>query len=108
MIEKLEPFATGYINCRNDNVSMKIASGIYGFCMDLPLTIDPEIGLAAIDCSKDGAEENLGVFFNFGNGIVYHGERLDKKAMEHPECAEKLQLYKQYFENLDTMKLVKA
>ena len=108
MIEKLEPFATGYINCRNDNVSMKIASGIYGFCMDLPLTIDPEIGLAAIDCSKDGAEENLGVFFNFGNGIVYHGERLYKKAMEHPECAEKLQLYKQYFENLDTMKLVKA
>lgn len=108
MIEKLEPFATGYINCQDNNVSMKIASGIYEICKSLPLTINPEIGLASIDCSKDGAAEKMGVLFNFGNGIVYNEEHLSEKAREYPACAEKLQEYKQYFKDLDTMRLVKA
>ena len=46
MIERIEPFAYGYLNSDSDDAAMRIADGIYALCKYAPATVDPEIGLA--------------------------------------------------------------
>lgn len=109
MIKRLEPFAYGYINSKSDDIEMKIAEGFYAVCKYIPLTIDPEIGLAALDRTPFEAPiEKLGAAYIYGDGIVYSKEKFDKKIEENPECRDELIKYSEIFSKLDTYALVDA
>ena len=64
MIRRLEPFAYGYFHSKAESKERRIADGIYETAKSLPLTIDPEIGLAGIDRSPVGAIEDMGAALN--------------------------------------------
>ena len=107
MIERIEPFAYGYLNSDSDDAEMKIAEGIYALCKYVPLTIDTEIGLAALDRTVQvGFSETLGASFACGDGIVFSEENFNKKIEEHPECREELIKYREIFRKLDTYSIV--
>ena len=48
-LRELEPFAYGFLQSKAENRSLRIAEAWYALCKYLPLTIDPEIGLASVD-----------------------------------------------------------
>lgn len=107
LLKQLEPFAFGYCGCKSENVSAKIAEGMYGLCEDLPLSIDPEIGLASVDRSANGAINSLGAVYSCGDGIVCNGGAFERKAKEYPEYAAELSGYGDIFKNLVTYKIAK-
>ena len=107
MIKTLEPFAYGFLNSKSNDIGMKIAEGLYALCRYIPLSIDPEIGLAALDRSTGSAlAERLGASYACGDGIVFNKKEFDRKIKEYPEYAEELSRYKDEFSRLDTYTLV--
>lgn len=101
-LREIEPFCYGFLNSKNENISVKIAEGMYALCKHLPLDIDPEIGLAGIDQSDFGALSKLGVFYDHGYGFWYKKENFDAKIKQYPEFSQQLSEYNAYFVNLDT------
>ena len=74
----------------------------------MPLTIEPEIGLAGIDRSPVGAIEDMGAAFIYGDGIVVRPAVFDKKAKQNPEYEKELMCLKDFFLPLETYKIVEA
>lgn len=101
-LRELEPFCYGFLNSKSENISIKIAKGMYALCEYLPIDIDPEIGLAGIDQSDFGALSRLGVFYDHGYGFWYKKENFDKKIADYPQFADQLTEYRDYFEELAT------
>ena len=108
MIRRLEPFAYGYYHSKAESKERRIADGIYETAKSLPLTIDPEIGLAGIDRSPVGAIEDMGAAFIYGDGIVVRPAVFDKKAKQNPEYEKELMCLKDFFLPLETYKIVEA
>ena len=107
MIERLEPFAYGYINSKSEDVGMKIAEGIFAMCKYTPLTIDPEIGLGALDRTAGKSfQDALGVAYACGDGIIYSKSNFEKKIEAYPECRDELLKYSEFFSKLDTYSIV--
>ncbi len=106
MLQHIEPFGFGYINCHGD-VNKKIAAGMYNLCKYFPLTIDPEIGLASIDQSDDALINHIGVTYECGNGIVARPEAFDREIEMYPEYAAELQAMKDLFVPLTTYTIFK-
>lgn len=107
MIERIEPFAYGYLNSRADAVEMKIADGLFALCEYAPIVIKPEIGLAAFDRTVGVSfVDNLGAVYACGDGIIFSEENFNKKIEENPECREELIRYREIFRGLDTYSIV--
>ncbi|MBO5219584.1 MAG: hypothetical protein J6C52_09155, partial [Clostridia bacterium] len=96
MIKTIEPFAYGYTNAKG-SVSTKIAAGMYSVCENLPLDIDPEIGLAGYDRAGSGNVEQLVCNYIYGDGIVCREQFLDARIKEHPEYEKELTEYRDTF-----------
>ncbi len=100
-LEVLEPFAVGYMNA-SGSVSTKIAAGMYNLCKYLPLTIDPEIGLASVDESPKAVIRNIGVVYEYGSGILCRSECLEREMEEYPELKPELEKIRDTFTPLAT------
>ncbi len=68
------PFAKGYFENENDSTVKKIARGLLRFAEELPIDIDPEIGLARIHRGANNIVEPLDMRLDCGNGVVVQGE----------------------------------
>ena len=104
MLKTIEPFAYGYITAKG-SVSTKIAAGMYAVCENLPLDIDPEIGLAGYDRAGSGNVEQLVCNYIYGDGIVCREQFLDARIKEHPEYEKELMEYRDTFKKLVTYRL---
>ena len=101
-IRELEPFAYGYYNSKSENISMRIAEGIYTLCECYPISIDTEVGLIALDYRSGGVVTDLAVYFDFGSGINVRRDIFEKYENQYPELKEELLLYKNYFDEVAT------
>ena len=68
------PFAKGYFENEKDSTVKKIARGLLRFAEELPIDIDPKIGLARIHRGANNIVEPLDMRLDCGNGIVVNGE----------------------------------
>jgi len=101
-LRELEPFAYGFLQSKAENRSLRIAEAWYALCKYLPLTIDPEIGLASVDQSGNGAFVNLGFSYEYGNGLLYRPYRFEDKKEKYPQYAKELTEYSKMFEKYGT------
>ena len=68
------PFAKGYFENEKDSTVKKIARGLLRFAEELPIDIDPKIGLARIHRGANNIVEPLDMRLDCGNGVVVNGE----------------------------------
>ena len=101
-IRELEPFAYGYYNSKSENISMRIAEGIYTLCECYPLTIDTDVGLIALDYFNGGVVTDLAVYFDFGSGINVRRDVFERYEEQYPELKEEIETYKNYFDEVAT------
>lgn len=107
-LKQLEPFAHGYLHCESENISMRIASGLYSLCENVPIDIRPETRLASLDRAHAGSVVNrMGIIYDCGCGMQCKEYFIRDEMEKYPEYKEKLSAYLDYFKNLVTYDIFK-
>ena len=103
---KDEPFASGYINCKSNNIAMKVAFGMLRQAIDMPLSIEETWKLAALKHPDQDGRGKQGVFYQFGRGIVVKTKILEDKIRNNPENAEEYSYILRFFDGKGTQQHV--
>lgn len=107
-IQEVEPFAWGYTKCETENISMKIASGMYAVCEYIPIDINPEACLATVNRSKTSPINRMGIVYECGNGLRCKSDFIKRETEEYPEYKKQLLEYMDVFKKLDTYAIFEA
>lgn len=89
-LREIEPFACGFAAEKSENISRKIAAGMYEICRSLPLSLDPALRLASVDPVGSSPIMQLAAAYRFGDGICVDARGFERKAGQYPEHADAL------------------
>lgn len=101
VLERLEPFATGFLDADNEELSYRIACGMKRAAELMPLEIDSEVVLPTALW-----RDRFAVRYMFGGGIVFDGGKLAQERESHPEYSDAFDEIRHTFEPLRTDTLV--
>lgn len=73
-----EPFARYFLNCRETDLELRTAWGLYGAAKEMPIQIDPETGF------PDACVFNMNIGITFGTGIYCNTPGLEIFAERNP------------------------
>ena len=99
---EIEPFAVGFTAEKSDNISRKIAAGMYEICRSLPLSLDPALRLASVDPTPDSPIMQLSAAYRFGDGISVNAHGFERKAEAYPKYKRELLAFRDELLSYDT------
>ncbi len=100
-LQQIEPFAHGFLQCKSENISMRIASGMHAVCEYIPIEIHPQACVAALDRNIfTSLMSQLAIRYDCGCGMQCRPNLVEDKIKEYPEYEKELREYQAYFAEL--------
>ena len=97
-LQQIEPFAHGFLQCKSENISMRIASGMYSICEYIPIEIHPQACVAALDRHLfTSFISQVAVRYDCGCGMICRPGTVEERIKKYPEYEKEIREYQSYF-----------
>lgn len=89
-LERIEPFASGYLGAKWDDPEYRIANGMFQYAKCAPIVIEPDENFAGHFYSIYDGAGKIGIRYTYGNGVVVREQFLKAQVERYPEYTEQL------------------